>query len=107
MKQLCLTKAIHQAFEPPYQPSLAFSGFFANSILYWLKIIGKKYAPPHSAGPTVVANTKPRIMKLNELIEQFQKLNDVAENTNFKKSIKRVISLLEQIEKRIWQVRRR
>ena len=37
-------------------------------------------------------------MKLNQLIEQFQKLNDETENTNFKKSIRRVISLLEQIE---------
>jgi len=37
-------------------------------------------------------------MKLNKLIEQFQKLNDEAENPRFKKSISRVISLLEEIE---------
>jgi|SRR5690554_4561311 len=37
-------------------------------------------------------------MKLNEQIEQLQKLNDVIENASFKKTIRKVISLLEEIE---------
>ena len=36
-------------------------------------------------------------MKLNKLIQHFQKLNDNIEDANFKNSVRKVISLLEQI----------
>lgn len=36
-------------------------------------------------------------MKLNELIEKFHRLNDETNDSNFKKSAKKMINLLEQI----------
>jgi CRP-like cAMP-binding protein len=62
------TDVIHQALGPPSQPSDLFSGFIANSILYW-----NKNGPPHSAGPLAANQMKEALKKY--IVEQVKSPN--------------------------------